>query len=153
MKTVRGVHITTDGEVTTVDIRTNLAELQAIVGGHLECLTLWENPNIHMYLNEEGKLDGLAVSELATLVAANYIPGFARHDFICGDVILLGGTTDGEEADLPVDVFTTVEDIRAGWAPAMCSANVGGDPAGGCENDALRGSDLCARHAEEAGER
>lgn len=152
-RTVAALIISTDGQVRAVDTLPNLAALQKVVGGYLECLTLRENPNVHMYLNEEGKLDGLPGNRLATELAEHYIPGFASHDIICGDVVLLGSTRDGEEDHLPEDVFATVNQIREALGTPPCSANVGGDPASGCDNDALRGSDLCARHAEEAGER
>lgn len=152
-RTVAALIISTDGQVRAVDTLPNLAALQKVVGGYLECLTLRESPNVHLYCNEEGKLDGLPGNRLATELAEHYIPGFARHDIICGDVIVLGSTTDGEEADVPQDVEDTAHDIQRLLLAPQCSANVGGDPAGGCDNFALPGSDLCARHAEEAGER
>lgn len=153
MRTARAIRITTTGEVDIREQHTNLADLQIVVGGLLESLTLAED-GTHMYLDEEGKFKTFhRPNMLATLLADHYHPGFSRRDIIVGDVVVLGMGADGEEADVSQDVIDLVTGLAEGLRTPPCSANVGGDPASGCDNDALRGSDLCARHAEEAGER
>lgn len=59
-----------------------LEEMQGIVGGYIEVLTL--NGAELMIVNEEGKLDGLAENDAATrIVRAN-----GYDDFIVGNVLI-----------------------------------------------------------------
>ncbi len=61
----------------------SLAELQGVVGGHIEVIPL--DKGRVMVLNEEGKLDGLPLNPAATLRA--YGPIFSG-DVIVGDVLI-----------------------------------------------------------------
>lgn len=60
-----------------------------VVGGYIELVSI-NTPvgHLDMYLNEEGKLDGLPINALATSIAN--LPG----DIIVGDVIIVGDTDD-----------------------------------------------------------
>lgn len=59
-----------------------LEELQAIVGGYIECLNL--NDGRLLVCNEEGKLEGLPLNDAATdIVRAN-----GYNDWIVGDVLI-----------------------------------------------------------------
>lgn len=65
--------------------------LQEKVGGYIECLSFSEpleykgKTYLGMMLNEEGKLQNLAINEIATAIA---IKGGLRYDFIVGNVVL-----------------------------------------------------------------
>lgn len=65
--------------------------LQEKVGGYIECLSFSEpleykgKTYLGMMLNEEGKLQNLAINEIATTIA---IKGGLRYDFIVGNVVL-----------------------------------------------------------------
>lgn len=65
----------------------SLEELQKIVGGYIEIVPL-DNDQI-IVLNEEGKLMGLKVNEIATTLY-HEVNRFARSrmDFIVGDVLV-----------------------------------------------------------------
>ena len=64
-----GQHIKTDGTVAEVHPangkKFTLKELQEFVGGYIELVTTRE-PRRHMYVNEEGTLDGLPLNQKAS---------------------------------------------------------------------------------------
>lgn len=79
--------VTPDGEVTQVSPsngkKFTLEELQGYVGGYIELIRL---PNGRdMYVNEEGKLTGLALNPTATAVS-----GLWPHDVIIGPALVMG---------------------------------------------------------------
>ena len=78
----------TDGSVTDVQQAKgkyfSLEELQKIVGGYIEIIYLGQT-GLVMVMNEEGKLDGLPINELASEIAQGYIQ---RYDKIVGDVLV-----------------------------------------------------------------
>ena len=59
-----------------------LKELQTIVGGYIECLSL--KNNMTMVVNEDGKLEGLPYNDLATAIAHD--SGYA--DIIVGPALV-----------------------------------------------------------------
>ena len=61
-----------------------LEEMQAIVGGYVE--QVWLDGNTTMFLNEEGKLEGLPLNIEATKVFRSHHPG--TDDFIVGNVLV-----------------------------------------------------------------
>ena len=74
-------------------INLTLENLQGIVGGPIETVTVRTDPTVVMILNEEGKLRGLK---------PNFMKGsLLYHDIIVGTVIVCGA---GEEdfTDLPI---------------------------------------------------
>lgn len=97
--TVKALVITADGMVEARVIVPDLDTLQAIVGGLIECVSLASD--CHLYCSEEGKLDGLPVNAAATMLVEHCRPGFMSRDVIVGDVVVLGSSPDGEEADVP----------------------------------------------------
>lgn len=104
MSTVKAVIVRPDGVMSYGDIDASLDNLQSIVGGYIEGIG---GPNFFAYCNEEGKLKGLPINPIATEVA-----GFT-HDILCGPVVFFGPTDDeGNETDVPADVFTAV--MKAG---------------------------------------
>ena len=62
----------------------SLSELQAIVSGYIEIVYLKDNKI--MVINEEGKLNGLAINHAATDVFLNSNP--YSFDVIVGDVLV-----------------------------------------------------------------
>ncbi len=89
MKTA--IRITTAGEVTTLDIRTEpLATLQGAVGGLVQAIDLTER--LTLWLNEEGKVLGQAHNPYAQYF---WDKMFGAHtDYMVGDVVFTGGTDD-----------------------------------------------------------
>jgi len=79
--------IKTDGTTTEVHPKDGraftLEELQAFVGGYIELVRIDGERNL--WLNEEGKLDGLPLNVKATKLTHGII---AEWDFIVGDVLV-----------------------------------------------------------------
>ena len=72
--------------------------LQDAVGGWFECWQLGEVgfPRLDMFLNEEGKLDGLSFNVVATRLS-----GIAMHgDCIVGDAFVCGHDNEGRSVGL-----------------------------------------------------
>lgn len=94
----------------------NLDFLQKQVDGYIEVINILtggpedDDPfptEVSMYLNEEGKLQGLPYNARATFLASGAIMPF---DYIAGDVVLTGPVDDeGEDTGLTdeqVEMFT-----------------------------------------------
>lgn len=77
----------------------SLEDYQKIVGGWIEYVHVYED--IAMFCNEEGKIKGLPVNNLATQYIKNKRP---FDDVICGDVVF--SKTDDEGDDI---AFNTEE--------------------------------------------
>lgn len=85
------------------------ATLSNAVGGYIEAVSL---PNgLTLWVNEEGKLNGLPVNEYATRL---FTSAFGAVDIIVGNAIVTGGAddegetlglTDKEVADLVADLL------------------------------------------------
>ena len=78
-----------------------LAQLQAIVGGYIEAVYIDGPEGLPrcMVIHEEGKLIGLPVNQLATMMAHSWNAGIATDDFIVGPALITGvaDTDDGQE--------------------------------------------------------
>lgn len=68
------------------------ATLSRSVGGMIEAVTL--SDTLTMWVNEEGKLDGLPVNEYATRLFASEL---GAVDIIVGNVIITGGADENGE--------------------------------------------------------
>lgn len=76
-----------------------LKELQEAVGGWIQAVDL--SDTLTMWLNEEGKLNGLPLNTQATDLWEEV---YGKTDFIVGNVIFTGGTGDeGETLGLNED--------------------------------------------------
>lgn len=96
-KPVVGLIVRTDGTKEYVELPTGNAQfdfLKHTVGGWIEYVFVTHG--VHLYCNEEGKLDGLPFNIEATRLA-----GREGVDILVGDVIFLGEGEDGEEGSLP----------------------------------------------------
>lgn len=78
------VQIKVDGTIEQVH-KFDLKSLQSLVGGYIEVIKT--NDDRLMVLNEEGKLDGLAVNTTADILARGIV---ADDDHIVGDVVIIG---------------------------------------------------------------
>lgn len=94
--------LTNKGEFRDIDLEHDtLAALQEGVQGYVELVAL--SADLHMWVNEEGKLTDLPLNRFATSLywAANPHASEAG-DYIVGDVVLTGGSDDeGETQGLP----------------------------------------------------
>lgn len=98
--------IRTDETTEIVDVDVTLEWLHLIVGGYIE--GFYGSPGWHGYCNEEGKLLGLSVNNLATGFARELGWNLSDVDFIVGNVVFLGDGGGGTEASVPswlIDAF------------------------------------------------
>lgn len=97
------VLVSTPGPSFTVtQIAGRLDEVQELVGGYVEAVTL---PDFHLYINEDGKATNLEANQVSTAVLDKYVPGFSLRDVLVGPVVWLGSSDDGGEADVPFDLI------------------------------------------------
>lgn len=100
------VAIYTDSSWKIIDQpKITLEDFQKVVGGFIEGISI--SKDITMYCNEEGKLLGLPVNNLAT-----YFVKTLRtfNDFICGNVIFSKINKEGEEISLSLDDVNNIID-------------------------------------------
>lgn len=84
------ISITTDNVVKIMELpEIEYETLYEAVNGLVELVSL--NRDIDMWLNEEGKLLGLPINSIATLIWEQV---FAKTDIIAGNVIITGGADD-----------------------------------------------------------
>ena len=72
------------------EIKNDLRSMQEIVGGYIEVIYPFDNPEIALICNEEGKLEGLTPNRFLL----NRNNGVC--DFICGDFFLCYAPADSE---------------------------------------------------------
>lgn len=97
------------GESTAnlVRIVPDLQTLQSLVGGFIEPVTLSHDATL--WLNEEGKIYGLAVNETATALVTHARIGLQPDDYIVGTCVITG-STGSDESDVPLSVFEILQD-------------------------------------------
>jgi hypothetical protein len=99
---MRALHLTPDGEVSTFDLDLGndygLAVLQERVGGWVELVTTSEFGGVSVWLNEEGKVNGLAANHNAQKVLRR--AGLSLFDTVVGPAVVTGIDYDGEITDL-----------------------------------------------------
>jgi hypothetical protein len=105
---MKAVIIKTDGSKSVAEFNNDTCYdlLRTTVGGLIECITLRNVEFCDMWVNEEGKLTGLAQNPTAT---ALWVDMYGTSDVIMGDVIITGGSDDEGETlgltDSLVDYF------------------------------------------------
>lgn len=78
---------------------TDVETMSALVGGHLETVTLDDPPGV-MYVNEEGKLQNLPLNQRATELVQRHNP--ALKDVIVGNAFVCGQPDEnGDDTDCP----------------------------------------------------
>ena len=91
MTTKTAIRITTQGEVSTLDITADsLDTLQGAVGGWVQAIDL--TADMTMWCNEEGKLVGLPHNPYAQFMWDKAFG--AQTDYIVGDIVLTGGADE-----------------------------------------------------------
>jgi hypothetical protein len=92
---MKALIIRTDGNKELVDFEegTFLNIAQKAVGGWIQVVPL-PTKDIDLYLNEEGKLNGLDQNPIAT---ALWSEDYGLTDYIVGDVIITGGYNENGE--------------------------------------------------------
>lgn len=88
-------------------ITVTLGVLEQLVGSPIQWLPVC--PGVHAYLNEEGKVCGLAHNHIADMVLHALNPNLDPSDYIVGDVVVVGEDSTGEDADLPEWVHEVIE--------------------------------------------
>lgn len=90
----------------------DLDAYRALVGGSLEIVT-FERPAATLYLNDEGKLDGLPVNQRATLLAWVHNSAFRDVDVIVGDAFIVGAADQhGDDLTVPEELVTLLFHTR-----------------------------------------
>ena len=90
--------------VETIDA--GLETLQNLVAGNIEAVSA---DDWHFYLNEEGKILGLAPNRRAGLLVFEETGVLA--DVYCGNVVVLGDTEDGDEGDVPEHLIDLAQQL------------------------------------------
>lgn len=98
---IRVLLIPTDADPEIREIVPSLEVLKSLVGGWLENVTL--TPDAHMYVNDEGKILGLPINKVATLLVRYFRTGWP--DVIAGPAVVLGTVPDGEEGPCPQEIL------------------------------------------------
>ncbi len=93
--------------VETIGI--GLESLQSLVGGNIEVV---RGDDWYFYLNEEGKILGLEPNVRAGALFLKLTGDI--QDLYCGDVVFLGETPHGYDADVPANVRFTAALIGLG---------------------------------------
>lgn len=74
---------------------------RAVVGGPLQ-LVAFDRPPAALYVNEEGKVDGLNVNARATVLTWVHNSNLRGHDVIVGDALLVGPPDPhGDDTSVP----------------------------------------------------
>ena len=88
--------------ITVEEGQDELALLQKTVGGYIEAVTVTEDGHT-LYLNDEGKMNGLPVNETATRMTRGIL---SPYDLIMGDTVLVGPVDDeGESTTVDIDTI------------------------------------------------
>lgn len=110
---MKAIIIPTEGKPYAKDLDESLHALQTEVGGYIEAVGT-EHEGIAIYLNEEGKIEGLPANANTEALAALKVvlmPG----DYIVGNVVVVGFDLEtGEDGNVPSGIINLlgVEDIE-----------------------------------------
>jgi hypothetical protein len=109
---MKALKINTDGTfeaLESADEFVGYSTLSDGVGGMIEAVTL--SDTLTLWVNEEGKLNGLPVNVFAT---ALFTSVFGSVDIIVGDAVLTGGADDeGETLGLSGENLAFLEMVKA----------------------------------------
>lgn len=105
--------IRTDGTYTVQEVESEWGAISAIVGGWIEHVMLYPEGSREgsMFINEEGKLKGMAYNEVATSL---FKMKRGNWDYIVGDAVVFGGSDEnGDETDI-TDQLLQLIDLNGG---------------------------------------
>lgn len=116
------VTLGTSGDITIAPFpeKDSLKFLQEGVGGYIEHLSItcktWP---LDLWVNESGLLEGLPYNALASYIVnqtwiEHHVP--ADEPFIVGDVVITGGTDDGDTRGLTLDEVGAVGEMVKDYA-------------------------------------
>ena len=95
-----GIKIGTDISLSEMEDGT-YKSISNAVGGYIEHITLHGNfEGFSLYVNEEGKLNGLPLNHIATAIWERVFG--VRTDTIVGNAVLVSSKTDDEGNELPL---------------------------------------------------
>ncbi|MFT7021367.1 MAG: hypothetical protein ACJA07_000444 [Rhodococcus sp. (in: high G+C Gram-positive bacteria)] len=122
-QTIRAAIIQPDGQFTVEDIN---PEYRAFVGhfggGYVEALytTSDSGQEITFWIDEEGKLKGLAPNSEATALLKQWLAHDSRNmrdgDVLVGTAVITGGVdAEGETVGLSEESASEIEEFHRGW--------------------------------------
>jgi Domain of unknown function (DUF3846) len=91
----------------------SLRFMQGIVGGYIEHLGMPDG-KLDVWLNEEGKLEGLPINDVATNLLWQWDPRFRGQDVLVGNVVLTGNKGP-ETWDVPEGVWENLQKACPAW--------------------------------------
>jgi len=92
--------------------RTDLDAYRQVVGGNLQ-LVHFGQPEAVMYMNEEGKAEGMALNHRATALLWVYNPAFRGRDVVVGPTFILGPPDGrGDDTSAPDDLVDLLFKVR-----------------------------------------
>lgn len=89
MTTLKVIIIPTDAAPAVAEIESTLQAFQTVVGGFIEAVPLPDGSTL--WLNEEGKIDGLPFNERATVLTRGIL---GPTDMVVGNVFITGPLDD-----------------------------------------------------------
>ena len=92
-KTIQTIVIHPDGVIEEKAMEQGCKALQDAVGGWIEA-TYSSSGDTTLWINEEGKLNGMPVNWVATALWWNLNKIFDRHDVLVGPVVVTGGVDE-----------------------------------------------------------
>ncbi len=91
----------------------DLSGFQRLVEGHIEAVLL-SRPDATLYVNEDGKNNGLELNERATAIAWLHNSGIRFHDVIVGDTVIVGSPDpDGNDVSAPPELVAVLRDASS----------------------------------------
>lgn len=115
---MKAIIFPTDGDPRVEDITPDLATLKELVGGYIEAAPT--NGDVTVYVNEEGKINGLPPNTPATFFWWSLAPFMKGHDVISGPAVILGPADDeGDETPVPDQVIALLG--GEAWLPGDIS--------------------------------
>jgi hypothetical protein len=92
--TIEVVSVPVGEKAGPVEIENSLESLQSYVDGYIEVIRPFEDEDVAVILNEEGKINGLSPNRALT------DPDGDVYDIIAGDFLIAGLSEDGEFTSL-----------------------------------------------------
>lgn len=115
------ITLSTNGDIIISPYPDNsLQFMQDMVGGYIEHLDITcKGFDLDMWVNEEGLLTGLPYNAFASYIVnqtwiENHVP--VDEPYIVGDIVITGGTPDGDSRGLTLDELRAVADMAKSYA-------------------------------------
>lgn len=108
---VRALVIQPDATYRAQTLAQDIRTLQEIVGGYVQAVT---TTHATLLMNEEGKIHGLPINQMATYLWWKLQPEMEAHDSLSGTVIVTGlADSDGDITEVPQAVLDLYEKMDA----------------------------------------